>query len=728
MSNRIKRAGLFFTNQSIKSRLLLLCLLPFLCLLGVSISSIVESRQGITATKLHLQSQLIQKPILEIRENVTEELRVLALVSIAEIKGQTTNLQQKIDNLAMKEAQTDMAIDAFKDLVQSSLLHRTLQERARKANSEIIQLHTALKQARRRIRADYTFVSTYLPAYYALMDMAANHYLFISKTINEPTLASYYLLNYAATDILNQTERARIIYGALYQARKLPSPITTISAYSTLKSTRDQLAFMKINARPAELALLTKAYSTVDWASIEAIEGESLKKPGDVTESLLTVNHVEDALLSLSRAHRQVIESLRSNATAYNDALLISAQVRFYLSCLLIGALTPLFYKSLTQLTAQLVKPLTKIKEQLICLSEGTALEEYSGSSMFPDMKEILKVIDGVQQRLLEKELKLEALEEEITIMSRPPEDPITLIGENSFAIDEVRHTQEQSENAQLALSIASFEESLSEALSGLHNCGDQLFVFSETLQETTETTMTLSQETTKSIEISSTNIRQVASATEEITSSIRDVGTQMQETNSIAIQSTKEVDMAEKHVSDLVSVSEKIGSVISLITDIAEQTNLLALNATIEAARAGEAGRGFAVVASEVKNLASQTAKATEDISNQILNVQHASDNTAKAVSLIKDGIIKTSKITSSVASVVDEQNVATEEISRSIKQVSSMASQASDTASFVSSENNKNLTIVEDLNASIQNIINASDHVNSIFDAFKKELTAVS
>src|SRR5205807_3727615 len=130
-----------------------------------------------------------------------------------------------------------------------------------------------------------------------------------------------------------------------------------------------------------------------------------------------------------------------------------------------------------------------------------------------------------------------------------------------------------------------------------------------------------------------SANVQSVASATEEMTSSVNEISRQVQESSRIASEAVKQAQQTDGRINALSQAAGRIGDVVKLITAIAEQTNLLALNATIEAARAGEAGRGFAVVASEVKALASQTAKATEEISTQIGAMQSATNESVGAI-----------------------------------------------------------------------------------------------
>ena len=130
------------------------------------------------------------------------------------------------------------------------------------------------------------------------------------------------------------------------------------------------------------------------------------------------------------------------------------------------------------------------------------------------------------------------------------------------------------------------------------------------------------------------------------------------------------EAGTANTMVNGLAGASQKIGEIVALINDIADQTNLLALTATIEAARAGEAGKGFAVVASEVKNLATQTAKATDDIRAQINGVQSATQDAVKAIDSIGTTIGEISQIVTTIAAAVEEQGAATQEIARNVEE----------------------------------------------------------
>ena len=175
--------------------------------------------------------------------------------------------------------------------------------------------------------------------------------------------------------------------------------------------------------------------------------------------------------------------------------------------------------------------------------------------------------------------------------------------------------------------------------------------------------------------EVSADNIQSVATATEELTSSIQEIGRQTTESSNISSQAVASAEGAKSHVTQLVDNAQKIGEVVNLISDIAEQTNLLALNATIEAARAGETGKGFAVVANEVKSLARQTAKATDEISSQIDSMQSVTSGTATAIEEIVGNINRVDEVINTIASAMEEHNAATAEISQSVQQAAAGA-----------------------------------------------------
>ncbi|MDJ0388613.1 methyl-accepting chemotaxis protein [Roseomonas sp. E05] len=167
-----------------------------------------------------------------------------------------------------------------------------------------------------------------------------------------------------------------------------------------------------------------------------------------------------------------------------------------------------------------------------------------------------------------------------------------------------------------------------------------------------------------------STNVQTVAAAADELSASVVEIARQVQHSNAVARRAAEGAQHTDATVRALAGAAQRIGDVVGLISSIAGQTNLLALNATIEAARAGEAGKGFAVVASEVKTLASQTAKATEEIGSQIAQIQTATGEAVQAIQSIAGVIDEVSQIAGAIAAAVEQQGAATQEIARNVQQ----------------------------------------------------------
>ena len=205
------------------------------------------------------------------------------------------------------------------------------------------------------------------------------------------------------------------------------------------------------------------------------------------------------------------------------------------------------------------------------------------------------------------------------------------------------------------------------------------------------------------SSEQTSSNVRSVAGATEELGASILEISDQAAQANSVVERATVIAQSADQLVGQLSSGASRIGDVIKLIRAIAEQTNLLALNATIEAARAGEAGRGFAVVASEVKTLASQTAKATEEISGQIGAIQGSTAQAVEAIRQITSVMGDISRFTSTIAASVEEQSASTQEIGRNVHEAATGARELAGNMATVTEA-------IEETNRSATHVLDAS------------------
>jgi len=237
---------------------------------------------------------------------------------------------------------------------------------------------------------------------------------------------------------------------------------------------------------------------------------------------------------------------------------------------------------------------------------------------------------------------------------------------------EQKRHAEAERRRALLEMAGA-FEGSVRSVVAAVSTSADQVQDSAATLRQTAEHTSREAVAVAQAADEASANVQSVATASRQLSSSIQEISRQVAQSSTIASQAVEEAERTNQIVKVLAETAQKIGDVVRLISDIASQTNLLALNATIEAARAGDAGKGFAVVASEVKSLATQTARATEDIGVQISAIQQATGTAVTAITGIGKTITTINSIAGAIAAAVDEQGAATQEIARSVDQVAS-------------------------------------------------------
>lgn len=327
--------------------------------------------------------------------------------------------------------------------------------------------------------------------------------------------------------------------------------------------------------------------------------------------------------------------------TAPLDAMLMHAMtmmsIAAVLGALLVLALTMLIVRSVT-------RPLRSVTDTLTSLAEGKPDVTISHVDRYDEIGSIARTIGVFKNNSLERR-RLEA----------------------------ERKTAETESGQRRKAELQSFVDEFQANVGGiidkvLHSSGE-FESAARKLTETARTTAHLSKESADASTQASEHVRNAAAASEELTSSIAEISRRVQESNGIASDAVQQAVATDARMADLSRAGDRIGDVVKLITSIAEQTNLLALNATIEAARAGEAGRGFAVVAQEVKTLAGQTAKATDEISSHIVNMQSATQESVSAIKAIGLTIERINDIATSIAAAVDQQGAATQEIAKSVQ-----------------------------------------------------------
>ncbi|MCJ2115091.1 methyl-accepting chemotaxis protein [Methylobacterium sp. J-001] len=289
-----------------------------------------------------------------------------------------------------------------------------------------------------------------------------------------------------------------------------------------------------------------------------------------------------------------------------------------------------------------------------------------------------IRRLAGTLQRMADGEIDAEIPEarrgDEIGLIGRAVEGIKALVAEKAAEQAETRRIADESAakaRRQAMLDLADgFQGTVGRIIGQVSSSATELQATAQTMTATA--TQTASQSTTvaAAAEEAASNVNTVASAAEELGSSVQEIGRQVDGSAKLAQGAVSEADQTASLVQELSAAAAKVGDVVRLITDIAAQTNLLALNATIEAARAGEAGRGFAVVAAEVKELANQTAKATEEVAGQIGQIQRSTGAAVSVIGGIAARIREIEAVSTSIAAAVEEQGAATQEIVRNVGQ----------------------------------------------------------
>ena len=292
----------------------------------------------------------------------------------------------------------------------------------------------------------------------------------------------------------------------------------------------------------------------------------------------------------------------------------------------------------------RVTKPLRAVAQTLTVLAEGETDVEVRHADRHDEIGMIARTVGVFKNNRIERrQLEAERINAEKLAMDRRKAE------RNQF--------------------VEAFRTKIGGIIEQVLNSSGQFERDAHQLSVTAHSTAEMSGRSANASRQASEHVRSAANASNELSQSIDEISRRVKDSNGVAAEAVKQADATDQRMAELTAAGDRIGDVVKLITSIAEQTNLLALNATIEAARAGEAGRGFAVVAQEVKTLAGQTAKATDEISSHIVNMQRATGESVEAIKAIGLTIERISEITTSISSAVEQQGTATQSIAAGVQ-----------------------------------------------------------
>jgi methyl-accepting chemotaxis protein len=283
-------------------------------------------------------------------------------------------------------------------------------------------------------------------------------------------------------------------------------------------------------------------------------------------------------------------------------------------------------------------------------------------------------------------------------------------------AAEEIRKKERLERQAELT---KNFDRKIGTVLETVAAAAAEMQSTANSLRSTAERTTSQASAVAAASQEASTNVQTVAAAAEELSNAIAEISNQVNQSTAVAQGAGTQAEDTDREMKNLDETAQRIGEIIALISDIAEQTNLLALNATIEAARAGEYGKGFAVVASEVKSLANQTAKATEDITRQIGEMQSATTSAVGKINQVNTTISRINQISTGIASAVEEQTAATQEIARNVEQAAAGTAEVDKNIAGVS-------TAATETGSSSEDVLEAAGELSRQADTMKIEVQA--
>lgn len=470
------------------------------------------------------------------------------------------------------------------------------------------------------------------------------------------------------------------------------------------KSYDERKAFWKDSDLDAPLKRLIVEQSDVEvqkfWATVEKSFFPALQK---ADKDAIAKSYA--AVTSAYAAHRKIVDEIVMQANDLNTGTEAEARRQLSLYSIIVWCVSILVLGVLaaggTWLVRGVAKPVTRMTAAMKRIANG----EFDCEVPARERRDEIGAMAGAVQVFKENGLQMRAMESEKKALA-------------DKAVQERRAT--------LQSIAADFEQAVGSVVNSVSSAATKIEATANSLSTTAEKTQRLSVTVATASEQSSSNVQSAATASEQMASSVNEIGRQVQQSRQISDQAVMQAQNTNQRIEALSQSATRIGEVIKLIAEIAGQTNLLALNATIEAARAGDAGRGFAVVAQEVKALASQTAKATEEIASQIGQIQMATSETVSSIEDVCKTITTMSEISATISAAVEQQGATTKDIARNVQEAARGAAQVSTSIADVSQGAQQTEASAAEVHGSVRGLADESKQLRDSVQSFLARLQA--
>lgn len=668
-----------FSRLTISRRILILCLIPLLGLIGMSANQIYNVRAKVSSSDniLHL---------VGMAPTISKLVHVLQ-IERGQSAGFISSSRQKFASeiVASRNATNTALADFQTNLTDVDRLEKYphFYKPFKHASSELLKLSAKRSEINNLSISVKEMAAYYTPMITELLDMIES----IEEMTNDGEVIRS-LMVYAA--LLRGKESAgleRAMGAAGFGAGKFSTQVYQNLLKFTANQTTSFNIFMR-HARKEQMLKLKAIFEGETSTELEKLRQLAFNAPFGADISGVSAGHWFDVTTKRIEQLRELEKDMFDATKLISQQHANSAIASFWMYCGLIFGLIVLTiglsYLIAKSITGQVLN-LTQLMKDLARNNTSIEIDMEHRTDELGDMARAIGVFrtNAIERARLEKNAVIENDKEAMK------QAHITSI------IEDFKETE------------IGIRKSFLEQTQSIQNAAEMLHKDSQLAAEGANSMQQSSSNASR-------NVETVASATTQLSASMQEIASQVHKADEIVKRTTQTTEMTDRDISSLSKTADKIGDVVGLIREIAEQTNLLALNATIEAARAGDAGKGFAVVAQEVKQLSEQTASATDEIVAQISAVQSSSHGAVNAIKNIMNQVKEINEVTVTIASAVEEQQAATTEIASSIQ-----------SAAEQSSEVSRNVDI---LNGTIENSAAQADNVQSVSTALSDASAVLS